>query len=126
MIAQPSDRTQPTDLTVLLDQLAAVAPNFCERQSNDSDAAVFWLADDTTALTIKIPCEYPDNPFDAAVKMIKRQFRSHNLPLTIEYPMQWDIVSVRSGKFQALCSEEAMALLFVLVACLEAMEGQAE
>jgi len=107
------------NLTVLLDQLAAVAPDFCTRETS-----YFALEDDITRHILDINPEQPIRLGDSIGRMLKRQFRSHNLPLTIEYPMQWDIVSVRSGEFQAQHSEEAIALLSVLVPCLEAMEGR--
>jgi hypothetical protein len=107
------------DLTVLLDQLSRVAPDFCTRETS-----YFALEDDITRHILDIDPEQPIRLGDSIGRMLKRQFRSRRLPLTIEHPVQWDIVSVRSGKFQALCSEEAIALLFVLTACLEAMEGR--
>jgi len=107
------------DLTVLLDQLAAVAPDFCTRETDR-----FVLQDDITLHMLDATSGQPICFGNNIELMLKRQFKLHRLPLTIEHPMQWDIVSVRSGKFQALCSEEAIALLFVLVACLEAMEGR--
>ena len=116
MIAKPSDRAQEVDLVSLLDRLSAVAPDFCTRRSGH-----FILKDESRRTFFPIQ----DIRLGSADgRMFKQQFRLHQLPLRIEYPPQWDVVSVQSGEFQALCSEEAIALLLVLVACLEAMEGR--
>jgi hypothetical protein len=113
------------DLTALLDQLAAVKPNLCIRTDSMLEGnQSFWLDNELCGYELENAAK-PDRADLIEVCIIfKRMFRLHQLPLTIEHPIQWDIVSVRSGKFQALYSEEAIALLFVLIACLEAMEGR--
>jgi len=125
MIAHPSDRAQPTDLTVLLDQLAAIKPDLCVRiESMLEGDQSFWLDNELCGYELENAAKPDRADLIELCIIFKRMFRLHRLPLRIEYPLQWDVVSVQSGEFQAQHSEEAIALLSVLVACLEAMEGR--
>ena len=113
------------DLTVLLDRLAAVAPDWCQKLHVDQDA--YAIRDDESVVGTQFLIIASASIFGKhTAQFLKDRFKAHRLPLRIEYPLQWDIVSVQSGEFHAQHSEEAIALLSVLVPCLEAMEGQAE